>query len=65
MNGNAATVFADAYVNAKGASLAVHDVIGGLSLCGREIMGLFKIGVKSVENILYGTTAAHDLPPSG
>lgn len=53
MDRNAAAVFADAYVDAKGTSLAVHDVISGLALWGRESMGLFKIGIKSVEDILY------------
>ena len=53
VDGNTAAAAADTYVNAESTCLAVHDVISCLPLQGREIMGLFKTVIKSVENILY------------
>ena len=46
-------------------SFAIHDVISGLSLSGRNTMCGFKRWIKTMKNILNRTILTHDSPPFG
>ena len=65
MDGYAAAVLAYAYIHTKGTGFAIHDVISGLSLSGRNTMCGFKRWIKTMKNILNRTILTHDSPPSG
>lgn len=64
MDGNTAAVLADAYIDAKCAGFAIHDMINCFLLCRRQFMSFLTVRIKAVKHILYRAVFAHDPPPS-
>ena len=62
MDGNTAAVLADAYIDAKCAGFAIHDVINCFLLCRRQFMSFFIVRIKAVKHILYRAVFAHASP---